>query len=134
MLNHNILKWMNVMIPCIYLSLSRAWITGDRFVEYLYGWDTKLKDSKIVLLPDHFAALPKDVNLINIKLAFLPPNTTSALQPLNQRIIQVLKQDYRKRVVQQYLSIICSLTCLHKQIDLQINFISFLTVFAISRF
>jgi hypothetical protein len=96
-------------LPCIYSSQSRAWMTGDRFIQWLHDWDTELKDRKILLLIDNCAAYPKEVNLKNIKLVFLPPNTTSEL-PLDQGIIKVLKQGYRRRIVQQHLSMMDSST------------------------
>lgn len=97
-------------IPCSYSSQSRAWMTCDQFVKWLNDWDTELKDRKILLLVDNCAAHPKTVNLKNIKLAFLPPNTTSELQPLDQGIIKVLKQGYRRRMVQQFLTLMDSST------------------------
>lgn len=95
-------------LPCVYCSQSRAWMTADRFIEWLHEWDTELKERKILLLVDNCAAHPKEVDMKNIKLVFLPPNTTSELQPLDQGIIKVLKQGYRRRLVQQYLSMMDS--------------------------
>ena len=39
----------------------------------------------------------------NVKLVFLPPNTTSKLQPCDAGIIQNLKQLYRKRMMRSIL-------------------------------
>ena len=44
--------------------------------------------------------------LQNVNVQFLPPNTTSVLQPLDQGIIKNLKVHYRKRVVEHILSAI----------------------------
>ena len=38
-------------------------------------------------------------NLKAIKLYFLPPNTTSKTQPMDQGVIRLLKAKYRKNVV-----------------------------------
>lgn len=43
-------------------------------------------------------------NLKNIKIKYLPPNTTSKLQPLDQGIIQSFKMQYRKEVVRRFLA------------------------------
>lgn len=58
---------------------------------------------KIILSVDNCPAHPRDIPTTNIKLVFLPPNTTSKLQPLDQGIIKVIKQKYRKKLVQRYL-------------------------------
>ena len=39
----------------------------------------------------------------NIKLVFLPPNTTSKLQPWDAGIIQAVKMNYRKKLLQHIL-------------------------------
>ncbi|GBL94746.1 hypothetical protein AVEN_244732-1 [Araneus ventricosus] len=51
---------------------------------------------------------PDDLKLKNINLVFLPPNTTSMLQPLDQGIIRSFKVGYRKLLLRQLLSQICS--------------------------
>ncbi len=51
----------------------------------------------IVLLIDNAPSHPKDLHFSNIKLIFLPANTTSVLQPLDQGIIMAIKRHYRKR-------------------------------------
>ena len=40
----------------------------------------------------------------NIKIEFLPPNTTSKIQPLDQGIIRSVKCAYRKTIQVQYCS------------------------------
>ena len=39
----------------------------------------------------------------NIKLVFLPPNTTSKLQPCDAGIIQAVKMNYRKKLLRHIL-------------------------------
>ena len=59
---------------------------------------------KIVIFVDNCAAYSKDSNnFSNIKVHFLPPNSTSVLQPMDQGIINVFKQYYRKRLVKWML-------------------------------
>lgn len=91
--------------PCDYQSQNRAWMTGDIFTTWIKKLDLSFKAQKrkILLFVDNCPAHPKDIPLDNIKLVFLPPNATSKLQPLDQGIIKVLKQKYRKKLVQRYL-------------------------------
>ena len=49
---------------------------------------------------DNCTAHPKVQDLQSIELFFLPPNTTSEIQPCNQGIINALKAHYRKMVNQ----------------------------------
>ncbi|KAG0437237.1 Tigger transposable element-derived protein 6 [Dictyocoela muelleri] len=54
------------------------------------------KIRKILLLLDNVSVHPKNLYLGNIELLFLPPNTTSRIQPLDQGIIKAFKDRYRK--------------------------------------
>ena len=53
------------------------------------------KGRKVLLFLDN-ATSHSDVQLCNVKLKFLPANTTSVLQPLDQGIILAMKQKYHK--------------------------------------
>lgn len=54
------------------------------------------EDRKALLYADNFAGHRTTLNLQNIELKFLPANSTSLSQPLDQGIIKVLKFHYRK--------------------------------------
>ena len=61
---------------------------------------------KILLLVDNCTAHPHVSTLKNIQLKFLPPNTTSLIQPMDQGIIKNLKTLYRKELVHVTLAYI----------------------------
>ena len=62
----------------------------------------KLKGRKILLLVDNCPAHP-EMTLSNVKIVFLPPNTTSKLQPCDAGIIENLKRGYRRRFLRHLL-------------------------------
>ncbi|GFN91890.1 tigger transposable element-derived protein [Plakobranchus ocellatus] len=55
------------------------------------------------MIIDNCPAHPQLVDLKAIKLIFLPPNTTSHLQPCDQGITNSFKHHYHTRVVRKYL-------------------------------
>lgn len=61
------------------------------------------KGRHILLFLDNAPSHPP-VKLNNIKLVFLPANTTSLSQPMDQGIIQILKLKYRRRQLQYILT------------------------------
>lgn len=85
-------------LPVRYEHNKKAWMTSLIFENYLRNWDRQLKKEhkKILLLVDNCPAHPKVEGLQAIRLEFLPPNTTSVLQPMDQGIIRSLKAHYRK--------------------------------------
>ena len=93
-------------LPVDYRANKNAWMTSDLFIEWLVEWDRslQLKKRKILLLVDNCPAHPTPPSLKSIKLMFLPPNTTSIIQPLDQGIIKCLKQLYRKSLCESILS------------------------------
>ncbi len=62
----------------------------------------RTQDRKILLFMDNCGAHPH-LELSNIELAFLPPNTTSKLQPMDAGIIQTTKVTYRKKLLRHVL-------------------------------
>lgn len=92
-------------LPVEYLANKKAWMTSEIFENWLRKLDRKfVRDGrKILMLVDNCPAHPKVQNLKAITLKFLPPNTTSCLQPMDQGIIQNLKVLYRRLVVERVL-------------------------------
>lgn len=95
-------------LPVDYESNRKAWMTSDIFIKWVRDWDRELtkKQKKILLLVDNCPAHPSISDLRSITLIFLPPNTTSVLQPMDQGIIRALKSNFRKNLV---LKIVASL-------------------------
>ena len=88
-------------LPCEYKSQKNSWMNSEIFEEWVRKLDRKFRadDRNIVLIIDNCPAHPSISNLTNVQLVFLPPNTTSILQPMDQGVIRSLKADYRGRVV-----------------------------------
>ncbi|PFX11437.1 tigger transposable element-derived protein 6-like [Stylophora pistillata] len=86
----------------IYRHNSKAWMTSQLFCEWLDIVNNQMRNSnrKIILIVDNCAAHPQ-VERSNIKLVFLPPNTTAKLQPCDAGIIQAVKLQYRKKLLRK---------------------------------
>lgn len=104
-------------LPVVYKANKKAWMTSELFQEFLRQWDKELSQNKrkIVLLIDNCTAHIEPKNLQWIKLAFLPPNTTSVLQPMDQGVIRSLKCIYRKQLILRILE------CYDKNTDCDIS-------------
>ena len=95
-------------LPVLYCANSNAWMTSVIFLQWVKDWDIALirENRKILPLIDNCPTHPKIKSLKNIRLEFLPANTTSLIQPLDQGIIKNVKTFYRKELVQMIISII----------------------------
>lgn len=91
-------------LPVEYHANKNAWMTSAIFTDWLQRWDSELNKTKkaICLVLDNCTAHP-NISLKNIKLEFLPPNTTSLIQPLDMGVIQNLKVKYRATLVNYIL-------------------------------
>ena len=79
-------------------------MTSEFFLSWLHGVNNRMaaQDRKIILFIDNCSAHP-DVQLSNVKVVFLPPNTTSKLQPCDAGIIQAVKTNYRKSLLRRLM-------------------------------
>lgn len=82
---------------------------SDIMCEYLAWFDKKMAGRKVVLCLDNFSAHEKgvremggDIGLKNTRIIWLPANTTSKWQPMDQGIIQTWKA-YTRRHFIRYL-------------------------------
>jgi len=73
-------------------------MTSSLFSKRLLNFDKKMKleNRKVLLFIDDCTAHDHNIELSSIKVYFLPPNTTSILQPMDQSFIQNFKMFYRK--------------------------------------
>lgn len=95
--------------PCEYSNNRKAWMTAAECKLWLKKLDGKMRAQrrKIILLLDNCPAHPKDLDfLTNVRVEFLPPNTTSHTQPLDMGIIKVLKHHYRQKLVRRLLNLL----------------------------
>lgn len=95
-----------------YHSNKKAWMTSDLFMNWLQrfnAWIARKPDRKVILLIDNCSAHGNDTNiphLSNVTVKFLPPNTTSKIQPLDAGIIASLKLRYRAFQLERALDLI----------------------------
>ena len=101
-----------------YYANKNAWMTSEIFKIEIMKWDSELRRDlrNIILLIDNCSAHP-NINefLTNIKLVFLPPNTTSILQPMDSGVILNFKVNYRKLLVMEMIR------CCDLNLDFKIN-------------
>ena len=93
-------------LPIVYRNNTKSWMTSEIFKEFLANLNKsmKQKDRNIVLIVDNCKAHPK-ITLTNVKLVFLPANSTSRLQAMDLGVIHALKANYRQRLVRRLLAI-----------------------------
>ncbi|KAJ5976558.1 hypothetical protein N7481_010265 [Penicillium waksmanii] len=97
------LRGVNIhAIGCTWRWNKKAWMRSGIMAEWLYAFYKHIgKQRRVLLLLDNFSAHSSALEDMpppsNIKVLFLPANTTSVYQPLDQGIIQNLKHHYRKK-------------------------------------
>ena len=90
---------------------KKAWMTGIIFREYLRWFNLQMQGRKVLLLLDGFSSHhagydlleTEGIELTNVRVEFLPANTTSICQPLDQGIIRTFKAHYKRRWLQYQL-------------------------------
>ena len=101
-------RFDKAILPVSYYSQKKAWMTGDILEAILTKLNRRLSSSNrnILLLMDNAGCHPDDLprKFSNIKVCFLPANTTSTLQPLDLGIIQNFKVHYRRYFLRYVLS------------------------------
>ena len=101
-------RFEKISLPVAYYHQKKAWMTGEIMEAILGRLNNKLSHSNcsILLLMDNAGCHPQylKTKFSNIKICFLPPNTTSQLQPLHLGIIQNFKVHYRHFLLRYVLS------------------------------
>jgi hypothetical protein len=92
-------------LQIMYRFNKSKWMTGLICEEYLQWLNNKVQGEgrKVLLLMDNFSGHELAVQLVgglqglsHVRIAWLPPNTTSVWQPMDQGIIASFKLQYRK--------------------------------------
>lgn len=104
-------------LPVHYYDQKNAWMSQAIFTDWFHKIfvpnvrkDLKSKNlpPKAILLLDNAPSHPECSQLIsedgNISCHFLPANTTSLIQPMDQSVIESFKRRYRKKFIQQLVS------------------------------
>ena len=84
-----------------YRNNKRAWMLATLFQEWLHDFDLKVSrkygNQPVLLLLDNCPShITEGLTLSNTEVLFLPPNTTSTLQPMDAGIIMSFKRHYRR--------------------------------------
>ncbi|GFV63522.1 tigger transposable element-derived protein 1 [Trichonephila clavipes] len=91
-------------LPVNWMANPKSWMTTAIFTEWFNNcfvpeveayMKEKSLDFKVLLIVDNVASHPQ-LEHPNVQLVFLPPNTTSLIQPLDQGIIATFKKYYIK--------------------------------------
>ncbi|GBC31947.2 tigger transposable element-derived protein 6-like [Rhizophagus irregularis DAOM 181602=DAOM 197198] len=95
---------MQLGLKINYYWNSKSWMQVSIWNAYLKRLDAQMRvqNRNIILLVDNAPthSLNENTKLTNIKIEFLPPNTTSHLQPCDQGIVNSFKAQYRKLLLQ----------------------------------
>lgn len=91
-------------LPCTYVANKKAWMTSALFTDWLQTVDKGFRRQRreVALILDNAPSHPT-LKLTNVTLFFLPPNTTSVTQPMDQGIIQSMKTKYRAFLVHKII-------------------------------
>jgi len=75
-----------------------GWMKGIVFRDWIKNFNRRMKTQKrhVLLIMDNAPSHPIDLSCSNVKVHFLPPTTTSHLQPLDAGIIASFKRHYRR--------------------------------------
>ena len=92
-------------LPCRYRNQRKSWMDGKLFEDWLRELDRKFafEGRNVAFVIDNCPAHSHIDNLKAINLCFLPPNTISKTQQMDQGVLRSLKAKYRKNVVRKII-------------------------------
>ena len=95
-------------LPCCYRGKKKSWMDIDFFEEWVREQVTKYErqNQKVLLIAKNCPSNHDVVGLKAIGLCFLPPNTTSITQPMDQGVIQFLTAKFCSRMIQLIIKVI----------------------------
>ncbi len=81
-------------------------MTGDIWLKLLVWFDKQLSKDSILLADNCPAHVNHDhLTFKYLKIHYLPPNTTSIIQPMDAGIIRSFKAFYRKNLVKYWINL-----------------------------
>jgi hypothetical protein len=92
-------------LSVVWKSNKKAWMTAALMEEWLKGFNERMRQQKrsIPLFLDSATRHPH-LQLSNVRLAWLPPNTISVTQPMDLGVMNYVKANYRKLVMQSLIA------------------------------
>nr|XP_034195200.1 jerky protein homolog-like [Osmia lignaria] len=129
--NPRALKHCKSNLPVIFKSQKNAWMTQTLFRDWFENYFkpsvrtyqlNKRVTGKVILLLDNCAGHtvpPELLDADNFKIMYLPPNTTSLIQPMDQGIIAKLKCLYRHKTLRKTITYQCGISEFQKQFTLK---------------
>ena len=93
-------------LPVRYSSNDSAWMTGEKWLGWLRWLDNELTE-KSILLADNCPAhvVDTNANYKHLTVYYLPPNTTSVLQPFDAGIINSFKANYKNALTKHMIEL-----------------------------
>jgi hypothetical protein len=96
------------LLPVHFYSSAKGWLTGSLFIDYMTSkLEGELReycakenlDFKILLIVDNAPGHPTIIQDLceHIQVAFIPPNSTSLIQPMDHGVIATFKTYYLKK-------------------------------------
>ena len=83
-------------LPCRYQLQVKSWMNSFLFDEWMKELDKNFEKGNRIFVVDNCPGHPITEGLTAMELVFLPPNTTSKTQPMDQDVIRYRKYNHSK--------------------------------------